>query len=284
MKKALIITSMAIASTLMYGQDGENNLKNFRFGLKVSPSVNWYQPDGKIIAANGLKVGFGGGLITEFRLAKVVCIETGAQIDIYGGKLKYNNGGPGNPGANTVSYYYNALDDNIVKYNSATSSDTHYQLNERNYKTTYITIPILLKMKTKEIGALTYFGQIGINNSFRWKATANDELQVINDATNTLGAKESKSQVNITKDVSFYTGSLNFGLGGEMNLSGTTSLMFSLNYNLGFTNVVKNDSDYLGRRANDVTFSSTNSGAYQQTKMPQQVKSNAVVLTVGVLF
>ncbi len=284
MKRITTIAAMAVASTFMYAQDGLNEFKNFRFGLKVSPSVNWFDPDGKILASNGLNVGFGGGLITEFRLTKVVCIQTGAQIDINGGKIKYNNGGPGSAGSNTVSYYYNTLDDKIVKYSSALASDIHFQLNERDYRITYVTIPLLLKMKTKEIGTFTYSGHVGVNNSIRWKAIAKDELQVIDDNTNTLGAKDSKSKLDITRDVSFFTASLNFGLGAEMNLAGTTSLLFGVNYNLGFTNVVKNDSDYLGRRANDVTYSSTNTGAYIQTKMPQEVKSNAVVLTVGVLF
>lgn len=284
MKKAFAIASMAIMSVSMFAQDGENELKNFRFGLKAAPLVNWYQPEGKIISPYGAKIGFTGGLITEFRLSKVVCVETGAQIDVTGGKLQFNNGGPSNPGANTVSYFYNTLDDAIVKYKDAEPADIHYQLNSRNYKVTYVTIPILLKMKTKEIGGFTYFGQIGINNSFRWRAFANDELQVINDATNTLGSNESKSKVDITKDMSFYTASLNFGFGAEMNLSGTTSLVFGLNYNLGFTNVVKNNSDYLGRRANDPLYSNSNTNAYTSTKMPQQVKANGVVLTVGVLF
>lgn len=288
MKKILIITVMVIANALLYAQDGANELKNFRFGLKVSPSLNWYKPEGKIISPNGVSGRFGGGLVMEFRLAKVVSIQTGAQIDIDGGKVRYNNGGPDNAGANTVSYYYNTLDDKIVHYDPvlATSpSYTHFQLNERTYKITYVTVPVTLKMKTKEIGAFTYFGQIGLNNSFRWKAFADDKLQVINDVTNELGTNDSKSKVEITQDVALYAASLNFGLGAEMNLSGSTSLVFGLNYNLGFTNVVMNDSRYLSRRANEANYSSSsNPSAFLLSKMPQEIKSNAVVLTVGVLF
>ncbi len=290
MKKVLtIIAVIAISGNLMVAQDeGNNDLKNFRFGLKVTPSVNWYQPDGKLISANGIRARYGGGLITEFRLSKVVCIETGAQIDVDGGKVKYNNGGPSDAGSNTVSYYYNNLDDKIAVYDPVLAyspSYTHYQLNERTYKITYITVPVALKMKTKEIGDFIYYGQIGVNNSFRWKGFADDELQVINDATNVLGSKESKTKVDITNDMSIYTASLNFGLGAEMNLSGTTSLTFGLNYNSGFTNVVSSNSSYLERRVNDATYSSSsNSGAYTLTKMPQAIKTRGLILTVGILF
>lgn len=282
MKKLLTISIMALIANVAIAGDGENELKNFRFGLKVTPSVNWYKPDGKIIAGNGAGVKFGGGLVMEFRLAKVISIQTGVQVDMDGGKVKYNNGGLTNPSANSVSYFYNITDDAIVKYSDSynnNSAYTHYQLDERQYKVTYITIPLALKMKTKEIGSMTYFGLIGVNTSVRWKATANDKVTVINDLLiPTLGATDSKSKVDITKDVSLIHETLNFGLGTEMNLSGSTSLTFGLNYNLGFTNVVKSESDYLERRVNNA------SGVGTLAHMPQSFKSNAVVLTVGILF
>ena len=288
MKKILLFAGIAILSNFVFGQEGGNELKNFRFGLKITPSINWYKPEGKILSANGAVVKFGGGLVTEFRLAKVVSILTGIQVDLDGGKIKYNNGGPGVANSNTVSYYYYGLDDKIVKYDpvlGASPSYTHYQLNERTYSVTYITIPLALKMKTKEIGSLTYYGQIGMNNSFRWKATSNDKLQVINDVTNTLGTNDSKSKIDISNEISLYTASLNFGLGAELNFSGSTSLVFGLNYNLGFTSVVKSSSDYLERRANNADFNATsNPNGYNLSAMPQSIKSNAVILNVGVLF
>lgn len=282
MKKLLTIFIMALIANIAFAGDGENELKNFRFGLKVTPSVNWYKPDGKIMAANGAGVKFGGGLVLEFRLAKVISIQTGVQIDMDGGKIKYNNGALLNtPAANSVSYYFNNADSKIVKYSDTYANDpayTHYQLNERQYKISYITIPLTLKMKTKEIGTMTYFGQIGVNTSIRWKATANDNVQVIRDLTGELGTTATQSKLDITKDVSLVHETLNFGLGTELNLSGSTSIVFGLNYNLGFTNVVKSESDYLERRVND------SYGIGTLSHMPQSFKSNAIVLTVGVLF
>lgn len=288
MKKIFVITSMALTSVLMFAQDTENELKNFRFGLKVAPSVNWYKPEGKLLSPNGVGAGFGGGLVLEFRLAKVISIQTGAQIDMDRGKIKYNNGGLHNAGSNSVSYYYNNIDEKIEKYNSDLASNpsnyTHYQLNERFYKVTYITIPFALKMKTKEIGTLTYYGLIGMNNSFRWKASADDKLTVIQDNSfgrpSALGATESKSKIEITKDMRFYTASLNFGLGAEMNLSGTTSLTFGLNYSLGFLSATNKSSDYLERLA----VNADGSDNYVLLPLQQTVKSNAVVLNIGILF
>ena len=151
MKKIVTIITFALASTCSFVY-AQNELPNFRFGLTVTPSINWQKPDGKILGANGVGAKFGGGLVLEFRLAKVISIQTGAQIDLDGGKIKYNNGGLTNPGANSVSYYYNIADDAIIKYSEEAYGKpeyTHYQLNERKYNITYITIPLTLKMKTK---------------------------------------------------------------------------------------------------------------------------------------
>ena len=298
MKKILTITALALVANVGLAQ--ENEIKNFRFGLVIDPSVNWLKPEGKIIAKNGANVKFGGGVVLEFRLAKVASFQTGIRIHGEGGKVKYNNGDIQTANSNVVSYFYNTADDVIVEYVSPNSTGafydsvetigkTHYQLNERQYKATYVTIPLILKLKTKEIGTMTYFGQFGANASFRWKATANDEVTKINQSSTStnvlsLGASETKSKVDITKDVAFFKAALTFGLGAEMNLSGTTSLTFGLNYNLGFTNFVKGDSDYLSRRTNRADYNSANQTKVDVTKMPQELKSSAVVLTVGVLF
>lgn len=288
MKKLLALASLVLLASSVSAGGDENEIKNFRFGLKVTPSLNWYKPDGKILSKNGTAPKFGGGLILEFRLAKVASIQTGLQIDMDGGKIKYNNGGLTAPNANTVSYYYNNSDDVIEPYGLTPPTDssglysfnqkyTLYQLNERTYKATYITIPLLLKLKTKEIGMMTYFGQLGINNSFRWSVKADDKLTAMSGSN--FGATESKTKINVSKDAAVYTASLAFGGGVEMNFSGSTSLLIGVNYNLGFTNIVKSDSDYLRRNTNNATGTGSD-----LSQLPQTIKSNAVVLTVGVLF
>ena len=300
MKKILTITLMSLATTSVFAGDDGNEIKNFRFGLAIDPSVNWMKPDGKIITKNGAGVKFGGGLILEFRLAKVASLQTGIRIGGDGGKVKYNNGDLQNPNSNVVSYFYTTADDVIAKYQSPdtasafysssfTKGKTQYQLNERQYKATYITIPLVLKLKTKEIGTMTYFGQFGVNTSIRWKATANDNVTEMKQNFSSsqiasLGATETKSKVDVTKDVALIKEALTFGLGAEMNLSGSTSLTFGLNYNLGFTNAVKGTSDYLIRRTNSSSYSSAAQTSVTTTQLPQILKSNSVVLTVGVLF
>jgi len=269
--KTLISALLIVFYSAGIFASGDDELKNFRFGLKIAPSVNWLKPDTKLLVKNGSALRYGGGLILEFRLAKVASFSTGLQIDTDGGKIKFNN-----DGTNTALYLFNNLDDKLVKFNLADTSNTNYtlfQLNERVYSTTYITLPIGLKLKTKEIGALTYFGQVGMNTSIRWKAKATDNLIKVSNAAN-----ETKEKVDITKDINLLNFALNAGLGAEYNLSGSTSLLFGLNYTFGFSNVVKKDSDYIQRKIKDT------GGLITYSEFPQILKSNALVLTIGVMF
>lgn len=270
------------------GDSKENEIKNFRFGLAITPALNWYDTESKVIKRDGVAPKFGGGLIMEFRLAKVAAIQTGVNIITAGGRLKYNNGGQYTPGATTVCYFYKNGEDIVesdVDQSNSPVSFTRYQLNKRKYKTTYISVPVLLKLKTREIGAMVYYGQFGLNSFFRWKGRATDEVSVI-DATNT-GAPETKSNLTISKDVSIYNAALNFGLGGEWNLAGTTSLVIGLNYNLGFTNVLKKKSVFLEKRFNFDNYNKddpTKNTNYEIGPLEQVVKENSLVLTIGVLF
>ena len=162
---------------------------------------------------------------------------------------------------------------------------THYQLNSRDFKTTNINVPILLKLKTREIGAMVYFGQFGLNSNFRWKGRATDEVIVLDSKPGAGGANEKKTNLVISRDVSFYNAALNFGLGGEWNLAGTTSLVEGASYNLGFTNALKKHSRFLEKRQNEQGYNeNTAPDLYQVAPLEQVVKENSVVLTIGVLF
>src|SRR3954470_16824653 len=266
----------------------ENEIRNFRFGLIVSPALNWYSTESKIIQRDGIVPKFGGGLSIEFRLAKVAALQTGINIATGGGKLKYVNGGEYNKSATTISYYFDSNED-IVQLSDVNGANpnslTHYQLNKRTYKTTYVTVPLLLKLKTREIGAMVYYGQFGVNSYFRWKGRATDEVSVL-DAPN-VGATDKKTDLLISKDVSFYNAALNFGLGTEWNLAGTTSLVLGLSYNLGFTNVLRKESQFQEKRLNeqdyDVNDTSKNT-LYTVKPLEQIVKENSLVLTICVLF
>lgn len=285
MKKIFTLSALLLASTVVFGQDDQAS-KNVRFGLMVSPSVNWLKSGEKIMEKNGASMKFGGGLALEFRLTNVAVFATGLMINTGGGKIKYKNDISGNPSTSYVGYYYDneneVIADFLEAYNTSTDTTVHSHrytgclLNERKYSITYVTLPLTLKLRTKEIGSLTYFGMFGINTSIRVAAKATDQVQKVSHDTGEWQAVETISKTDIKKDVNLFSEALNMGLGVEWNLSGTTSLVIGANYLLGFTNVAKNNSDYIYKQ----TVGTTGYGAPLKTNL----KSNSIGLTIGVLF
>lgn len=285
MKKILTITALAVATSSVLAQDDALS-KNVRFGLMVTPSVNWIKSGEKITEGNGAAMRFGGGLALEFRLTNVAVFGTGLFINTGGGKVKYNNDLSYNPSTSTVGYYYDKENEVIAEYTpanqdtSATGLNRYVPclLNERKYSITYVTLPLTLKLRTKEIGALTYYGMFGVNTSVRVAAKATDEVQKPAATTNGFGTPETISKTDIKKDVSLFNEALNMGLGVEWNLSGSTSLVIGANYLLGFTNVAKSKSNYIEK----TTVNSNSSVSFTQLK--QNLKANSIGLTIGVLF
>lgn len=251
--------------------------KGFRFGLKIAPSLNWYTPeDSKKFENAGLAPRFTWGLMTEFKLAEVASLATGLQLESDGGKLSFKD-----------DTWYIVSDDKAVFIRNAplkfdttgnfidtTNTYQAYRLGERNYSVKYVTLPLIIKMKTKEIGYLTYFGQFGVNLSFKTKGLVNDEVY---NGTTLFTLKD----MDITSDFQLLRMQLSVGAGAEYNLSGSTSLVVGINYNRGFTNVLKKDSEYLYSVKKTTTGTTLN---YETSPVNQFATSNNIALTVGILF
>lgn len=296
MKKILTITTaFAMMLNVAFAQ-GEHASKKVRFGMKATPAFVWYKSGEKIAEKNGIGAKFGGGLQLEIRLTDVAVIGTGIQVDMDGGKIKYNNKFDiFNPSNNSfVAYWYDKTDEEIVKFADGTAAmnqatpPTNYEyciLNERKYHMTYITIPLTLKFRTKEIGALTYFGQLGVLNMIKYSSKATDDVDKI--SATAFPTSETKEKVKI-KDMATINEVATVGAGAEWNLAGTTSLLFGLNYNFGFTNASKSESEYLSKQ--DANFYTTgNPGPVTNrwgtgTPLKQSLKTNSFSITVGVLF
>lgn len=272
MKKAIFLfLALAFGGKYVLAQDGgENDLKNFRFGIKTVGMLTWYKPDDqKKFSSDGVTARGGYGLMTEFRLNKVAVIATGLQVDYDAGKLNMLD----------TNFYYLSKDGELLsRADTAGKNYTAYKLNSRLYKTTYITIPLTLKLKTGEIGYMTYYGQFGVNASFRLGSHADDAVTLTNRSSGapylTAGSgTASQDKLDNTSDMNLFKFALNIGGGAEWNLSGSTSLVFGINWYNGFSNVLKKDSKYLFR---------TYSNDFNATK--QNARSSAIALTVGVLF
>jgi hypothetical protein len=249
---ALFIISYAYGAFAQDAGKSGSSDKKFRVGLKAAPSIAWMKPDDAKLERGKTKLKFGYGLITEFRLNDIASFATGLEIVSAGGGLNFKD-----------SAYYSTSGKDIL------SDPTKvFLLKKRDYKINYVNIPVSLKMKTNEIGLLSYYGQFGFDMSVRTKARANDEgyLAFITNKNTSSNIPN----VEIKKETSFMRLGLNIGLGVEYGLVGSTVLVAGVNFSKGFTNALKKESPSLKGIDNKL--------------ISQKAYNNFVALTVGVIF
>jgi hypothetical protein len=258
--------------------------KKFRFGLKMTPSINWLKVDDKkTFEPNGAGMKFSYGLLTEFHLAGPAWLSTGFQVDYDGGKIATTATSAIDNSVGKMLYAYNDNNGFLEVSNWITSTDTTYEsylLRERKYRSLYLTLPIHIRLKTKELGLLTYFGNIGLNTSIHLKTRVND---VINTGSTGYLTSATLEDLVISDDMNFIRLGLVLGGGAELNLSGSTSLLFGLHFFQGFTNTVKGESKYLADVEQSATFQ-PGSTTIGYTAQKQKFLNNNIGLTIGVLF
>ena len=277
MKKIVLVGLALIGFTLAKAQDDTD--KKFRFGLKVTPSINWLKiDDEKSYAKGGSVAKFGYGLIMEFKITDVAAFTTGFQVDYDGGKVKCTD---------TMGYYYNEdkgflanedIGTDAASYLTSTTGYTGYTLLDRKYNSMYLTVPLQIKLRTKEIGYMTYFGNIGLLTSIHIKTKATDNVYSYDASFNKVTSEIEK--LDISKDMNFLKAGLAIGGGVEMNLSGSTSFLIGVQFTQGFMNTVKKDSKFnIDGEKIDFTVN-----PYVIAQQAQKFLGQNFSLTLGILF
>jgi hypothetical protein len=281
-KSLLVIASFLFVANASFAQD----IKSVRFGIRATPAINFMTPDNdKKVIKNGAVMKGGLGLVMEFRLTDVVSFQTGLDYTTAGFKAKYT-------GTDTAFYLYkdDALVEGVVKgdsikepYPSSGNGYSSMRLIDRKYNIGYLSIPLSFKMKTKDIGGFTYFGQIGGALSIKLKTRSTDNVEkttvtTTSTTTTTTKSMEKLEKFDIGKNMNLLTACASIGGGAEYNISGSTSIYASLHYQHYFMNATKADSGYLLRTKTELG---------QPTKISEfqnAIKLRQIVLAVGVLF
>ena len=141
MKNITILVFGMLITQLSFAQ-GE-----FRFGLKGSSNFGWVGGTSKNIVNDGTTVAFGYGIMGDYYFKSNYGIS--AEIMLSNIKSKFKVTEP-------------------LAFNSAMSdtvNDLRYE-----YNIQYLDIPLTMKIRTKEIGDMTYFGQFGVSMGFALNA------------------------------------------------------------------------------------------------------------------
>jgi hypothetical protein len=293
MKKILlIVSSTLLLANSFQAQDDSNFDKKFRFGLRVAAQPTWVSSNDNFTSKDKTGFGYGFGLVTEFKLSNIIHLYTGIGGDFERASVKYKNSFTLVPAGGVGAGYSTDANGDMIEAKDGTNENTYYSatnakyiLTERKIKVAYITIPILLKMMTKEISGFRYYGMFGGELGIRSSMKADDKVQQIV-ATATPPSlnlvSTSNNNANIGKDGSLIPlrFGLNVGLGSEYRLSGSTAVFLSVNYFHSFTNMMRNESKYI------YTASTTdpNTGAVDFTNLKQGLMMRAIRINLGVMF
>jgi len=255
MKKIIILVTLLLF-TFNYSRAQEDNpppvqqnhgkaFKSVLMGVKASPNIGWLNPDSKKYESEGVIFGFSWGFMCEFAFTKNYSFVTGFNVIASNGKLNY-------PHMKIVSE--NSLIDTLTGKMS------------REYKLRYLEIPLTLKMRTRDFGKFSFYGQIGLGAGFNIRAKSSDEFSydIKNRTPVPLTALASESE-NIKDQVTFFRLGLLIGAGAEFSLGGTTRLMAGFNYNNGLFDILT--------KKNTVNNS-----------IEEDAKSSFVDFTLGILF
>ena len=184
MKKLNFLYLFCILFSFSFSQEFSNKLKNARMGLYVAPAINFIQTDSKDIETNS-KPGVVYGYALEVALNEFHRLESGFGITYKGGVLSQNQ---------------------II-----------------DYKVQYLTVPIFIKMRSREIGYFNYFARIGPSINLKIKEMI---------SPNTLNKTTNPGLI----DISIF-------IGMEYSLGGKTSVEGSVFFNNNITNALGDNND-----------------------------------------
>jgi len=209
-----------------------DDFRAFRIGVFGEVGDSWMTSKSEGYTKDGSRLVAGWGLLFDWNFTENYTFSSGFSIGGFGGKLNYNHLTP----------------------------DTALGLMNRTYKIKYLDIPLNLKLKTNQIGYFTYFFQVGLNNSFRLSAMADDVFTSV-----TSNESYIKDDVDIKESTSLYRLSFNVGAGAEYQISKSFSAFGYISFNNGL-------------------LSSLNG----QNTADKSIKENAIVnrvsITAGLLF
>lgn len=179
-----------------------------KLGLRIAPSIDWMTSNTKNYSYNGIKPGITIGFMSDIYFAERYAFSTGFDFAFLNGKLTY---------ADSVSV-------------PPSDNELNGQV-DRKYNIIYLQIPLMIKMKTKDFGKFSFFGQIGFGTAFRLKASAADEFKPDKGSTVEL-------DYNLDSGTSLIRESIIVGGGAEYHLDQSSRIVIGLNYSNSLNNVL----------------------------------------------
>jgi len=207
MKKKIMLAALLLVFTapLLLSQN-----KAFQFGFKVGPNIGWIKPDAEGYERLGVDAGFAWGFVAEVFLLENYAMNTGFDVVYLNGSFSYPH----------------------QKLVPASAGGNIKGVLNRSFRTKYIQLPLLLKMKTNDFGKFRYYGQVGFGLAFLADAKSDDRFY-------SQGLLIEEKTFEIEKQLRFTRESLILGAGVEYSLGGSTFLTAGIKFDNNFIDVLK---------------------------------------------
>jgi hypothetical protein len=204
--KAIFAVLLMLFPAILNGQD------KIRIGIHAEPIISWFGTDIDAVKSSGARSGFNFGIAIEKPFSPNYSFSTGLNLISSGGKLT-------------------GKDTTILELTNQTSEFLPVDPNKVVvYKIQYLSIPFGLKLKTNQIGYMTFFTDVGLDP----KVVVGGKVDIpYLDISNEKAASELK----------LFNAGYHIKAGIEYGIGGSTAFVFGLGFENNFLDVTKDNSD-----------------------------------------
>jgi len=200
MKKYTFLVFLMLFSSSTFSQ-------RFSFSIIADPQIAWLRTELDEVKSDGPVFGINGGLVFDRYFTENYAFSTGISLWQTGGKLLFTEG---------------------MTIQTRSGDKTLDPNSSMIYRLQYLTIPLSLKLNSNEIGYMSFFAHVGINNHIS-----------IGKSANVPSTDENK--VGIPEEINIFSMSYFFGGGGEYSLGGNTRLLAGLYFTSGFWDITSSE-------------------------------------------
>ena len=180
-----------------------------KMGIKASPQYTWTSTDSKSVTTTDSRVNISYGVVLDYFFTENYSIGTEFSLGTFGGSLKPDS----------------------INIGAKSTSANDLKL---NYKLQYFNIPLILKMRTKEIGYTRFYAEFGVGMSYNFKAKADitSTSQNINTTNVDVNNPDPKDDLRLSPgmNVNFFRASLIMGAGIQYNAFSNTLIVAGIRY------------------------------------------------------
>ncbi|RYM32938.1 PorT family protein [Brumimicrobium glaciale] len=271
MKKLLTLSLIAGLLFSVNAQDASD--KKVLAGLTLGGALNFNDPETNTIDS---RVGgdFIVGMALDWNFSKNIGLATGIEFDFNRFRTSYE-----------PTVYLDYRDKDILQFRDydVENTDNNFLLKERQHKSIYLSLPIMLKFQTNFMGYMRYYGKFGVRNSFMLTTRTNNKGQAFDVAGDLVDVTQ-LDDMKSPGSMSFYKGSIGIAGGAEYNISGNTVLVAELGYYYGFSEVFQQKGAVFGDDQKDLSLYQIPEGQTERTYYAPSLKQGQLMLKVSVLF